>query len=159
MVSKPAVLAIWAISTWRTSRTVMDATTSPRASFSLTLLRRMLPIVMLLMRRPIRHKGALEIHAVELGVGQDRARQSRLGEVRSGEIGPGEIGAEQIGAGEIRAFQVGFAHYRVDEAGILKVCALQIGAAQRHADEVGALQFGALERGIVEPGAGQDRLG
>src|SRR5216683_7880641 len=136
MVSKPAVLAIWAISTWRTSRTVIDATTSPRASFSLTLLRRISPIVTLLMRRPIRHEGALEIHAVELGVGQDRARQSRLGKVGAGEIGPRQIGAEQIGAGEVRAFQGGFAHHRIDEAGILEVCALQIGAAQRHADEV-----------------------
>src|SRR5215470_19740394 len=102
IVSKPAVLAIWAISTCRTNRTVIDATTSPRASFSLTLLRRMLPIVMLLMRRPIRHESALEIHAVELGVGQDRARQSRLGRVRAGEIGPRQIGAEQIGTGEVR---------------------------------------------------------
>jgi hypothetical protein len=41
MLSKPAVLAMRAISIERTSRTVMDATTSPRASFSLTLLRRM----------------------------------------------------------------------------------------------------------------------
>src|SRR5260370_9379615 len=108
MVSKPAVLAIWAISTWRTSRTVMDATTSPRASFSLTLLRRMLPIVMLLMRGPIRHKCALEIDAVELGVGQDRARQSRLGKVATGEIGPRQICAEQVGPGEVHAFQLCF---------------------------------------------------
>src|SRR5260370_12187938 len=158
MVSKPAVLAIWAISTWRTSRTVIDATTSPRSSFSLTLLRRMLPIIMLLMRGPVRHQGALEIDAVELGVGQDRARQSRLGKVGAGEIGPRQIGAEQIGAGEVRAFHVGFAHHRIDEAGILKVCALHIGAAQRYADEVGALQFRPLDRGIVEPGPGQDRL-
>src|SRR5258707_12447462 len=118
MVSKPAVLAIWAISTWRTSRTVIDATTSPRLSFSLTLLRRMLPIVVLLMRGPIRHEGALEIHAVELGVGQDRARQSRLGQVGAGEIGPRQIGAEQVCAREIRAFEVGFAHHSIDEAGI-----------------------------------------
>jgi hypothetical protein len=44
MVSKPAVLAIWAISGWRTRRTVIDATTSSRASLSLTLLRRISPI-------------------------------------------------------------------------------------------------------------------
>src|SRR5258707_6651513 len=35
-MSKPAVLAIRAISMERESRTVMEATTSPRASFSLT---------------------------------------------------------------------------------------------------------------------------
>src|SRR5260370_20097411 len=126
MVWRPWVWGIWAIWTWRTSRAVMDATTAPRASFSLTLLRRISPIIMLLVRRPIRHEGALEIHAVELGVGQDRARQPRLGKVGAGEIGPCQIGAEQIGAGEVRAFQVGFAHHRIDEAGILKVCALQI---------------------------------
>ncbi len=40
-MSKPAVLAIRAISMERLSRTVIEATTSPRASFSLTLLRRM----------------------------------------------------------------------------------------------------------------------
>src|SRR5258708_20075109 len=118
MVSKPAVLAIWAISTWRTSRTVMDATTSPRSSFSLTLLRRMLPIVMLLMRGPVRHQGALEIDAVELGVGQDRARQSRLGKVGAGEIGPRQIGAEQIGAGQVRAFQLAFPHHPIPAAAL-----------------------------------------
>src|SRR5215467_13950941 len=107
MESKPAVLAICAISTWRTSRTVMDATTSPRASFSLTLLRRISPIT-LLMRTAVRHQRALEIHALELGVGQDRARQSRLGKVGAGEIGPREIGAEEIGAREICADEVGF---------------------------------------------------
>src|SRR5260370_24021244 len=140
MVSKPAVLAIWAISTWRTSRTVIDATTSPRLSFSLTLLRRMLPIVVLLMRGPIRHEGALEIHAVELGVGQDRARQSRLGKVGAGEIGPRQIAPERTGAGEVRAFQVRFAHHRLDDAGILQGCALHSGAAQRYAAQVGAPQ-------------------
>src|SRR5215468_906228 len=141
MVSKPAVLAIWAISTCRTNRTVIDATTSPRLSFSLTLLRRMLPIIMLLMRGPVRHEGTFEIHAVELGVGQDRARQSRLGKVGAGEIGPRQIGAEEIGAREICADEVGFAHDRVDEAGILKVCPRQSSSAQRHADKVGALQL------------------
>src|SRR3954471_15410040 len=40
-MSKPAVLAIRAISMERLSRTVIEATTSPRASFSLTLFRRM----------------------------------------------------------------------------------------------------------------------
>src|SRR6185437_9662276 len=40
-MSKPAVLAMRAISTPRTSRTVIEATTSLRASFSLTLLRAM----------------------------------------------------------------------------------------------------------------------
>ena len=40
-MSKPAVLAMRAISMERLSRTVIEATTSPRASFSLTLLRRM----------------------------------------------------------------------------------------------------------------------
>src|SRR2546426_8391893 len=39
MESKPAVFAIRAISIERTRRTVIDETTSPRASFSLTLLR------------------------------------------------------------------------------------------------------------------------
>src|SRR5258706_8752651 len=39
MESKPAVFAIRAISIERTRRTVMDETTSPRASFSFTLLR------------------------------------------------------------------------------------------------------------------------
>src|SRR5262245_64419360 len=43
-VSNPAVRAMRAISTLRTSRTVIDATTSSRASFSLTLLRRISPI-------------------------------------------------------------------------------------------------------------------
>src|SRR5262249_54289451 len=129
---KPGVLAIWAISTWRTSRTVMDATTSPRLSFSLTLLRRISPIIMLLMRAPVRHQRALEIHAVELGVGQDRARQSRLGKIGPGEISAGEIGAEQIGAREIRTFEVGFAHHRVYQTRILKICALQICPAQRY---------------------------
>jgi len=40
-VSKPAVRAMRAISMVRTSRTVIEATTSSRASLSLTLLRRM----------------------------------------------------------------------------------------------------------------------
>src|SRR5882672_10813244 len=40
-MSKPAVLAIRAISIERLSRTVIEATTSPRASFSLTLFFRM----------------------------------------------------------------------------------------------------------------------
>jgi len=40
-MSKPAVLAMRAISIERASRTVIEETTSPRASFSLTLLRRM----------------------------------------------------------------------------------------------------------------------
>src|SRR6185369_6092365 len=40
-MSKPAVLAIRAISIERLSRTVMEATTSPRASFSFTGFRRM----------------------------------------------------------------------------------------------------------------------
>src|SRR5712691_3485720 len=39
MESKPAVFAIRAISIERTKRTVIDETTSPRASFSFTLLR------------------------------------------------------------------------------------------------------------------------
>src|SRR6266568_6618327 len=39
MESKPAVFAIRAISIERTRRTVIDETTSPRASFSFTLLR------------------------------------------------------------------------------------------------------------------------
>src|SRR6267378_7504467 len=39
MESKPAVFAIRAISIERTRRTVIEDTTSPRASFSLTLLR------------------------------------------------------------------------------------------------------------------------
>src|SRR6266704_3675280 len=39
MESKPAVFAIRAISIERTMRTVIEETTSPRASFSLTLLR------------------------------------------------------------------------------------------------------------------------
>ena len=39
IVSNPAALAIAAISTPRTSRAVMDATTPPRASFSRTELR------------------------------------------------------------------------------------------------------------------------
>ena len=40
-MSKPAVLAMRAISIERASRTVIDDTTSPRASLSLTGLRRM----------------------------------------------------------------------------------------------------------------------
>src|SRR5258706_6443577 len=39
MESKPAVFAMRAISIERTRRTVIDETTSPRASFSFTLLR------------------------------------------------------------------------------------------------------------------------
>src|SRR5262249_27193560 len=68
----------------------------------------------LLVRAPIGHQGALEIDAVELGVGQDRARQSRLGKVSAREIGPGEIGAEQVGAGKVRALELGFTHHRID---------------------------------------------